>query len=130
MIATLLLQLTALPQQALPATGCAAYLWTIAEPRQFVAMASADSAALRVQLDGKPVDLPRTAAEGIAARGLAAVTRYGAGEATAALELTAVERPDLRDGAVVPEATLTLERAGQDTVVMPVAGLIGCRPAK
>ena len=131
MIAFLLqLSVGALPQQALPTTGCAAYLWTVAEPRQLVAMASAEPATLRVQIDGKPMDMQRTAAEGIAGRGLAAVSRYGGGDATASLELTAVERPDLKDGAVVPDAMLTVARAGTDTVVMPVAGLIGCRPAK
>ncbi|HEU0043686.1 hypothetical protein [Sphingomonas sp.] len=131
MIAILLqLSVGALPQQSLPATGCAAYLWTVAEPRHLVAMASAEPASLRVHIDGKPVDLQRTAAEGIAGRGLAATSSYGGGDATVSLELTAVERPDLKDGAVVPDAMLTVARTGKDTVVMPVAGLIGCRPAK
>jgi hypothetical protein len=32
----------------------------------------------------------------------------------------------LKDGAAVPEATLRIDRTGQDSVVVPVAGLVGC----
>ena len=42
-------------QQALPAKGCAAYLWSTAD-RQLVAMASVDRATLRVSVGGKTVD--------------------------------------------------------------------------
>ena len=132
MITALLLQaaLGAIGKQALPPVGCAAYLWNTGEPRQLVAMATAEPGTLRVSIDGKTVDLPRTAAEGIAGRGLAALSRYQAGEVSASLELSALERPDLRDGALAPEAMLTVERAGKDAIVMPVAGMIGCQPAR
>lgn len=131
MITALLLQaaLSAIGKQSLPPNGCAAYLWNTDEPRQLIAMATAEPGTLRVSLDGKTLDLPRTAAEGAAARGLAAVSRYAAGDVTASLELSAIERPDLRDGALAPEAMLIVERTGKDTIVMPVAGLIGCQPA-
>jgi hypothetical protein len=85
---------------------------------------------LRVSLDGKTVDLARTTAQGAAGRGLAAMSRYQAGDVMASLELSTVERPDLRDGALAPEAMLTVERAGKDAIVMPVAGMIGCQPAR
>ena len=35
-------------------------------------------------------------------------------------------RKDLAQGAVVPAATLRLDRPGKDSVVLPVAGIIGC----
>ena len=132
MITSLLLQaaLGAIGKQALPPTGCAAYLWNTGEPRQLVAMATAEPGTLRLSLDGKTVDLPRTTAEGAAARGLAALSRYQAGDVSAALELAAIERPDLRDGALAPEAMLTVERSGKDAIIMPVAGIIGCQPAR
>lgn len=128
--ATLSISLGAIGKQALPPAGCAAYLWNTGEPRQLVAMATAEPGALRVSLDGKTLDLPRTMAEGVAGRGLATVSRYAAGEVTASLELSTMERPDLRDGALAPEAMLTVERVGKDAVVMPVAGLIGCQPTR
>ena len=120
--------LGALPQQALPPSGCAAYLWSRSEPPQLVAMATA--AGLRMQIDGKTADLARTGAEGVAARGLPATARFAGGDVVATLEMSAVERPDLTDGAVVPQAVLTVERAGKDSIVAPVAGLIGCAAAR
>jgi hypothetical protein len=35
-------------------------------------------------------------------------------------------RESISGGAVVTEGLLQLDRAGQDTVVIPVGGLIGC----
>jgi hypothetical protein len=134
MIAALLLAQAAaepgtLPPQALPARGCAAYLWSVAEPHRLVALAGADPARLRLALGGTATDLPRTEADGAAAFGLAATTRYRAGDVSATLELTTRTTPDLTGGALVPAATLTVERAGADAVVMPVGGLVGCAPA-
>ena len=121
--------LGAIGRQALPPTGCAVYLWTRAETPQLVGMAAAEPGVLRVSLDGKPLDLPRTGTQGTTARGFAAVSRYAAGEVSATLELVAVERPDLSDGALVQEAMLTVGKAGQDATVTPLGGLIGCAPA-
>ena len=120
------LPLGELAPQALPASGCAAYLFTTGEKRHFVAVASAGS--IRVALDGKPVDLPRAAQVGAAGYGLAADTEYRAGDLLAALALTVSERSDLRDGAAVPAATLRIDRPGQDGVVVPLVGMIGCAP--
>lgn len=115
----------ALDRQALPSRGCAAYLWNVAD-RSFTAMAGAASATLRVKLDGKVVDLPRVAEERPGGYGLAAMTTYRAGGTVATLALTIAPRADLAAGAVVPQATLTLQREGSDELVQPVAGLIGC----
>lgn len=130
MIGLLLLQATlgAIGRQALPPTGCAVYLWTRADAPQLVGMAAAEPGVLRLRIDGKPLDLPRTGAEGATARGFAAVSRYAAGAVSATLELVAVDRPDLSDGALVQEAMLTLGETGRDATVTPLGGLIGCAP--
>ena len=127
MIALFLLQalLGPLGKQELPREGCAAYLWSLSEPRQLIAMA--EPGRLRIQLDGKPLDLARTAAEGAAGLGLATSTRYEGGGLAATLELKVEERPDLAKGALAKDATLTVQRAGQDAVVTPVGGMVGCR---
>lgn len=126
MIAMLLqAALGAIGPQQLPASGCAAYLWSVSEPRRLVAMA--DPARLRLQLDGKTVDLARASAEGVAGLGLARSTRYAAGGLSATLELTVVERGDLAQGGLAPEATLTVRSGDGDAMVMPVAGMVGCR---
>lgn len=105
--------LGALDRQALPARGCAAYLWSVTD-RSFVGVAGADPASLRLKIDGKVVDLPRAAQVGQGGYGLAATSTYeGAGVAAT-------------QGALVPQATLTLRRTGADELVQPLGGLIGC----
>ena len=130
MIAALLLQIAApsigpLPRQALPAKGCAAYLWSAAD-RSFVAMASAEPASLRISLDGKVIDIARAGEDGAGDYGFAATTRYVAADLSATLAMQIARRADLNAGAAVPTGTLTIARVGQDSVVVPVAGLIGC----
>lgn len=116
-----------LPQQALPARGCAAYLWSL-QDRSLVAMATADPATLRLVVDGRVVDFPRETSTGAGGFGLATHGVYRQGGMTATLDLTFATRTDLTDGGGVPEATLTLARAGADELVLPVAGMIGCAP--
>lgn len=128
MIELFLLQaLGAIGRQALPPTGCAAFLWARAAQPQLVAMTTPE--ALTLQLNGKLVVLPRTGAIGDTARGLSTDATYAAGGVSATLAMRVVERPDLADGAVVPEATLTVVQAGSDTIVAPVGGMVGCAPA-
>lgn len=117
--------LGAIGPQALPREGCAAYLWNLAEPPQLVAMA--EPGRLRIQLDGKPLDLARTAAEGAVALGLASRTVYAAADVTVTVEMKVVERPELAKGGLASEATLTVQRGSGDAVVLPVGGMIGCR---
>jgi len=119
-----------LGRQALPARGCAAYLWSRGPTPALVAMATADPATLRLALGGKPADYPRIAASGAAAGyGLAARTEYRLGGVTATLDLTLAARADLTQGAAVTDATLTIVRDGAETLVLPVGGLVGCRTA-
>ena len=114
-------------QQSLPASGCAAFLWSSAGDRTLVAMATATPAGLRLAIDGRPpVDLVLTSGEGATSFGFPGSATYKAGEVTATLAMTISNRSDLAAGAVVPEGALTVELPGRDTVVQPVAGLIGC----
>jgi len=131
MLALLLAQALpgALPRQALPAAGCAAFLWSAGADRRLVAVAGAAAGTLRVSLDGKPVDLARVGPAGPDAFGLGGAAEYRAGTDAARLDLEVATRADLTGGGLVPAGTLTLERAGADAVVLPVAGLIGCAAA-
>lgn len=121
------LPIGALPQQALPARGCAAYLFTTGTTRTLAAMVTADPATLRVTIDGKVTDLPRTGATGNALLGFNAENVYRGGAAVATVQLTIEMRQNLTAGAAVPSATLRLDREGRDTVVIPLAGLVGCQ---
>ncbi len=121
------LPLGALPRQSLPPHGCAAFLWSPGESRALVAMVSADPAQLRLSIDGAITDLPRASQHGEAGFGFAETAEYRAGTMTATIVMSVKTRADLKDGAAVPEATLRLDREGKDSVVLPVAGMIGCR---
>lgn len=120
------LPIAGLPRQSLPARGCAAYLFSGGKTRTLVAMASAEAATLRLALDGTPADYARGTQTGTAGFGFAATTEYRAGDVTATLDLTVQPRRDLSQGAVVDSATLRIDRPGKDSIVLPVAGLIGC----
>jgi hypothetical protein len=113
-------------RQQLPKTGCAAFLWTISPERRLVAMASGEPAQLRLSLGGKALDLPRAAQQGTAGLGFAAVTEYRGAEATATLELSVETRRDLTKGGTIPTGLLRVARPGQDEVIEPVSGLVGC----
>ena len=134
MIAALLVQaavpagptLGALARQELPAAGCAAYLWSPLD-RRLVAMVGAEPARLRLAPGGTVVDLPRGEASAAGAFGLPATGTYRAGDLVATVDLTVATRGDLTDGALVPQASLRLDQPGRDTLVMPLAGMIGCR---
>ena len=117
--------LGAIGPQELPREGCAAYLWSLSEPRRLVAMAAPDR--LRLNLDGKAIDLPRVAAEGVAGLGLASTTRYATTGLSATVALAVTERPDIAKGGFASDATLTLEPQGKDALIVPVAGMVGCR---
>ena len=120
------LPLGVLPKQELPAKGCAAFLWSATGTRTLVAMVTADPAMLRVSLGGTITDLPRTAQHGDAGLGFSNSADFGSGDVTATIDMTVTVRGDIKDGASVPQGTLRLDRKGQDGVVLPVVGLIGC----
>ena len=120
------LPLGAIPRQTLPEHGCAAFLWSVGTTRALVAMASAEPAMLRLSIEGTVTDLARDTQQGAAGFGFAETTAYRAGTVTATLVMSVKTRGDLKEGAAVPEATLRLDRDGKDSIVLPVAGMIGC----
>jgi len=120
------LPLAVLPKQQLPAKGCAAFLWTLSGTQPMIAMASADPAQIRLSLAGTITDLPRISQQDDAGFGFSNSATYGSGDVTATLDMKVMARGDLKDGALVPEGTLRLDRKGQDGVVLPVVGMIGC----
>ncbi len=126
------LPIGAIPRQDLPAKGCAAYLWTAdgsgSGTRALVAMAQADPARLRLSIGGTIVDLERGGQVGAGGFGFADTGDYGGGGVTARLTMKIETRASISGGAAVPEGVLQLDRAGQDSIVVPVAGIIGCAP--
>ena len=120
------LPIAALARQSMPTEGCAAYLFNAGKTRVLVAMANATPGTLRLALDGKVADYARGTQTGSIGFGFATTTEYRGGDVTATIDLTVQTRKDLTQGAVVERGTLRIDRPGQDTIVLPVAGLIGC----
>lgn len=117
-------------RQALPARGCAAFLWSRGPEPALVAMATSDPAAVRLALAGRPTDYPRGVQDGgDAGFGFAHRTEYILPDGTATLELALAARPDLAQGAAVTGATLTIVSAAAGAVVVPLGGLVGCAAA-
>ncbi len=120
------LPIGAIPRQDLPERGCAAYLWTASGTRALVAMAQADPARLRLSIAGTIVDLERSGQTGAGGFGFAETNDYGSGSTAAKLTLKIETKGSIVGGALVPEGILQIDRAGQDSLVVPVAGMIGC----
>ena len=120
------LPIAPLAGQNMPVRGCAAFLFAPGDKPVFLAQAGADPAQLRVSLGGTVTDLPRTAQSGAGSFGFGGTMNYAAGDVTAVLDMTIATRADLKDGAAVKDATLRIERAGQDGVVVPVVGIVAC----
>jgi hypothetical protein len=123
------LPIATLPPQELPRSGCAAYLFTTGATRVFAAMAThgASAETLTLALNGKTVALARGATQGSTGRGFPASASYAGEGVSASLSMTVADRSDLLQGAAVTDASLTVERAGADGVVVPMAGLVACR---
>ena len=90
------------------------------------AMAQADPGRLRLSIGGTMTDLDRSAQSGAGGFGFGESNDYGAAGISAKLTMKIETRESISSGAVVTEGLLQLDRAGQDTVVVPVGGLIGC----
>lgn len=120
------LPISALPPQRLPAKGCAAFLWTRTPSMALVAMASTDPASLRLTIDAKVTDLPISAQNGIGGLGYSQITEYRARGTTATLQIVVKTDAGTPKSGSISDATLRIDRAGQASVVIPVAGAIGC----
>jgi hypothetical protein len=113
-----------LPPQTLAPQSCAMFLWDRASRRRIV-MATAVPPALRVTIAGKPLVLaPAQPATGATVMGFAPHASFGDAALLVTLDLAIIASEG--GGAVIRDGIVTVARAGGDTVVAPVAGLIGC----
>ncbi len=115
-----------LPSQRLPDRGCAAFLWTRTPSMALVAMATTDPASLRLSIDGKQADLPISAQNGIGGLGFSQITEYASKGVTATLQITVRTDAGTPKSGSIADATLRIDRTGRDSIVVPVAGAIGC----
>lgn len=120
------LPIGAIPTQELPKGSCAAFLWTSTPSQALVAMLTADPARIRFAPGGTVTDLVRVSQQGEGDFGFLGTTDYAGGDYRLSINMDINRRKDLTDGGLIPSATLRIDREGQDTVIVPLVGIIGC----
>jgi len=116
-----------LPPQGPPRAGCALYLYSAGRGRLLLLAADSSTGTARIMLDGVVTLLPFIAFDGIPQSGFSRHISYGTERAQVALDLDLAGRTDMRGGAAIESGSLRLDRAGADSLALPVRGLIACR---
>lgn len=116
-----------LPRQDLAQGECGLFLWKTGEGARLLLMAKAAPPFARVTLDGRVVDLPRTATGGVAQDWREPVTSYDNGKIRLTLDLVIEQRPGLSGGAVIPSGSVKVDRVSGESFVLPVSGMLACR---
>lgn len=115
--------LAELPPQQLAPGQCALFLWDRASGKR-IAMLGRTPPILRLQQDGRTVDLPADTRSGDEVLGFAPASRFRVAGRIYDVQLTIL--PAAAGGAVVRDGSLTITEADGSAVVLPVAGLAGC----
>lgn len=115
--------LAELPPQQLAPGQCALFLWDRASGKR-IAMLGRTPPVMRLQLDGRALDLQAETRAGEAVMGFAPNSRFRSAARTYDVQLTIL--PATAGGAVVRDGSLTITEADGSAVVLPVAGLAGC----
>lgn len=126
------LPLDELPPQRLAPQQCALFLWDRDSQRRIAMASSAPPApaagaspGLTIVTGGRIQRLAATDSAGVPVLGFAPHASYRGGDLTITTDLGIEPTPV--GGAIVRDGTLTLTLADGTTVVVPVAGLIGCQ---
>lgn len=122
------LEIGSLPAQELAVGSCGLFLWTKGAEPQLVFVSDSRSPTARMVLDGEIRTLQRTSAEGAGGYGQFVRQSFTSGETVIALGFEPEARPGLVDGAAVPRGALRLTDGEGWDMVLPVAGLIACKP--
>lgn len=117
--------LSELPPQVLEPGHCALFLWDKASRQRIAMLTASPTASLRARIDGQFTDLPQASASGTAVMGFAPNARYRS--AARQFDLAISILPTGNGGAVVREGSLTITEADGSAMVIPVAGILGCR---
>lgn len=121
-------EFSTLPPQRLERGQCGMFLWA-QTPHQpvFVLAAFDNPAEVRVSIDKRERNLPRTAFEGERMAGHFERQTYSDGRVTMRIEVQFDEEREIRGGAMVRQGVLRVtDREGWETII-PVGGMIGCQ---
>jgi hypothetical protein len=90
-------------------------------------MLSASPPFARIATPAGARDLPQTAGAGEPRFGLTPEARYADSELALRVELRFEEAQGLVGGALARDGALSVETSGADAIVIPVAGILGCK---
>jgi hypothetical protein len=119
--------LAELPPQTLAPGQCALFLWERAPSARRLAMLSAAPPYARVMTAAGVRDLAQTGGAGEPRFGLTPEASYADATLALRVNLRFEEAQGLVGGALARDGALSIETPGGDTVVVPVAGILGCR---
>ncbi len=121
------LVLEALQPQTLEQGQCGLFLWSLGERPQLVLVAYDRPSGALIHSDGRERYLSRTGFGGEQTAGHFERQTYSSGGLTLHIELSWDLTRQVRDGAVVREAQITLtDRDGWETMI-PAGGMSGCQ---
>lgn len=118
-----------LPPQKLKQGTCGLFLWARKVDANLVFFGYGAQGGARMILNGEPVDLTRTAANGAALYGQYARQIYAHEGRTISLNLEFEQRSEVADGAIVRKGRLRFEDETGWAYVVPVGGLVACQRA-
>jgi hypothetical protein len=119
--------LAELPPQTLGPGQCALFLWERAPSARRLAMLSAAPPFARVMTADGPRDLAQTEGAGEPRFGLTPEAAYADATLRLRVDLRFEDAQGLVGGALARDGALAVEGPDGETVVIPVAGILGCR---
>lgn len=121
-------RLEELPPQRLSSGQCAMVLWSRAARPERLAMALSEPMVVRLQVNGRLIELPLVEREGRQVFGHYPNQRYADGNLSATLRVSFDLQQNLVGGAVARDGAIELvDRTGW-TATVPVGGLVACEP--
>ncbi|MCH8686337.1 hypothetical protein [Pedomonas mirosovicensis] len=118
-----------LPPQDLSAGTCGLFLWARSAERNMIFYATDRTATAQMMVDGKPVSLPRSLAEGDLVFGHYTTQEFAQGDLRVRAVIAPQPNSGIIGGAVVRRGMLNVSDGTGPDLVLPVAGLIACKAA-
>lgn len=121
--------LEGLAAQTLVAGRCSLFLWSKTDRPVFILFATENPAQALVRIGGRDRKLARRATSGNSLLGHYERQTFSADKYSLDVDLTYVRDGKILDGAIIERGVMRSSDAKGVTTVVPVGGMIGCKPA-
>jgi hypothetical protein len=116
-----------LEAQSLEKGQCGLFLWARSTDQTFVVVAYDQPSIVRVRIDGRERQLPRTTFSGEPVFGHFESQTFSAGGLTVGIDIEFDADKPVRDGALVKRGLVRYGRQGEPETIMPVGGIAACK---